>query len=711
LARPSSGSVRSFTAGLCGALGVLLFLVGSFAALGTRAVFNADFFADRVADSLADSRTSSYVAEKITDAVVAANADLILVRPLVKTSAQTVVSSAPFRTVVREGVKQSHVLLATEGGRAVLLSVSDFGLILRQALADHPELAAKIPEDAVAVLGRLDGGPLLEASADILRTGQRLGQRPRLIGYLGILLLIIAVLLAAERELALLRAGIAVTATAGIILLVYELGVLVVVRLPDDPALGQALAGVWSTFVAGFRIRVMVVAGIGLLMTAAATAFLEVMKLEAIRRSLQRFLGGAHANPWVRLLRGLTLVLVGCLTVIATETALRILTGVVGAVVAFLGLRELCRLAVDPAARLARQVERLESRDRRGSRWLGRTLTAAAVAVLLVPGVIVLTHTPDEKPLPAAASQACNGLEELCDRPLDQVVFACTHNAMGAADVPGWMFPNQQYGIRRQLEDGIRALMLDVLPGIPVKGAVKTDLEDSEFSREKLETVLGAEGLDAALRIRERLLGARQEDREPYLCHALCEIGAQRLVPVLGQIRDFLADNPREIILLIIEDSVPAADIADAFVESGLVELVYRGPVAAPWPTLGEMAAAGERVVVLGENDTEGVDWYHPAWEVVQETRYDFKSAEEFDCLPNRGGTSGSLLLVNHWVNTPPTSLPSDAARVNARGPLLDRIEDCRRERGRLPNIIAVDFYGVGDLLEVVDELNREDRD
>ena len=50
------------------------------------------------------------------------------------------------------------------------------------------------------------------------------------------------------------------------------------------------------------------------------------------------------------------------------------------------------------------------------------------------------------------------------DRRLDEVVFAGTHNAMGAADVPGWMFPNQQLGVRRQLEDGIRAGRAVVTP-------------------------------------------------------------------------------------------------------------------------------------------------------------------------------------------------------------------------------------------------------
>ncbi len=59
-------------------------------------------------------------------------------------------------------------------------------------------------------------------------------------------------------------------------------------------------------------------------------------------------------------------------------------------------------------------------------------------------------------------AQGCNGHEALCDRPLDEVTLAGTHNSMSNADAE-WMAPNQQHGLTRQLEDGVRALMLDTM--------------------------------------------------------------------------------------------------------------------------------------------------------------------------------------------------------------------------------------------------------
>ena len=700
-----SPKTRSFAAGLSGALGVLLILGGSLLTMGQKAVFDSDYFAAHVAESLGDERVASYVGEVLTEAVVEENQDLILVRPLINTTAQAIVASAPFRAVVARSVKRGHQLLATEGGHEVLLSVSDFGVILTNALADRPEIADKIPLDAVAVLGSVQDGPLVEISGRVIRFGQTVPFHPRLVFWLGMALLIGAIFLAGNRDLALLRTGVAVTSTAAVILFIVKLGELILERVPADPALGGALAGLWETFMGGFWPRILILGGFGLLMSAAATAFLEVMKLDPIADRIRKLLIDPSDRTSVRLGRGVFLITIGGAAVIEPRLASRVLVMFAGGVVSFLGLRELCRLLVDPAARLSRQVEEI-SPPRHRQKMLARRVGAGlAVAALLTAGAVYLTRQP--APLATVPGGGCNGSPALCDRPLDEIVFAGTHNAMGAADVPGWMFPNQQAGIPAQLRDGIRAFMLDVMSGVPVGNFVKTDMEEGEAARAKLEPSLGPEGLDAALRIRERLIGGDESQRDLYLCHGFCELGSSRLIPVLVQFRDFLILNPGEVIIIIFEDTVAPSAVSTAFEESGLVDLVYRGEVKHPWPTLGEMVRTNQRVLVLAENHSEGVPWYHPAFEVCQETPYHFSSPDDFTCGPNRGGDTGSLMLMNHWVTTPPTSLPSIAARVNAHDFLMERVKTFRKERGRTPNIIAVDFYQTGDLIEVVRELNE----
>jgi hypothetical protein len=152
---------------------------------------------------------------------------------------------------------------------------------------------------------------------------------------------------------------------------------------------------------------------------------------------------------------------------------------------------------------------------------------------------------------------------------------------------------------------------------------------------------------------------------------------------------------------------VTPQDIERCFKVSGLIDFVYRGPVTPPWPTLREMVETDQRVLVMAENNSAGVAWYHPAFDVLQETPYTFKDPSEFSNRPNRGGTSGSLVLMNHWIESVPAPKPSNAAIVNAREALLARLRAFKRERGRLPNLLAVDFYATGDLISLVREINE----
>jgi len=246
--------------------------------------------------------------------------------------------------------------------------------------------------------------------------------------------------------------------------------------------------------------------------------------------------------------------------------------------------------------------------------------------------------------------------------------------------------------------------------GIPVEGRVKTDLSSDPGLMGKVEKAIGKEAVDAAMRIRDRLVGKEEGPRDLYLCHGLCELGATPFVTTLRQIHEFMVENPDEVLVFVIEDYVPPQDLAATFAKSGLDSLVFRGAVAPPWPTLREMVDLRQRVVVFTESGRPGVPWIHPAFEGMQETPYSFHGPSELSCVPNRGGTSGSLFLMNNWIETTPAPKPSNAAIVNGYDALLARARQCQAERGRRPNVIAVDFYRTGDLFRVARALNLEER-
>ena len=134
--------------------------------------------------------------------------------------------------------------------------------------------------------------------------------------------------------------------------------------------------------------------------------------------------------------------------------------------------------------------------------------------------------------------------------------------------------------------------MIDVHAGLPVSGRIKTELRSEAGFMREMEQAVGKEGLEAAERIRQRLVGPPEGPRALYLCHGFCELGAEPFVAWLRALHTFLEANQREVVILVIEDYVAPSEISAAFVESGLTDLVYRGQPHPPWPTLEEMASS-----------------------------------------------------------------------------------------------------------------------
>ena len=68
-----------------------------------------------------------------------------------------------------------------------------------------------------------------------------------------------------------------------------------------------------------------------------------------------------------------------------------------------------------------------------------------------------------------------------------------------------------------------------------------------------------------------------------------------------------------------------------------------------------------------------------------EETPFTYRSAADFDCEPNRGGTDKSLLVVNHWIQPGGLPDPVVADRTNSAATITKRFEDCIATRHKLP--------------------------
>lgn len=327
------------------------------------------------------------------------------------------------------------------------------------------------------------------------------------------------------------------------------------------------------------------------------------------------------------------------------------------------------------------------------------TALLAVLAVLLAGGCATA----------GSSAPACEGLRVLCSRRLDQVFFAGTHNSYAASAEPGWHFANQTYPIPRQLDDGIRALLIDVHYGVsdPATGRVRTDFAAEGADRNKVVKQVPPAALRAADSAAGEIgLGRLQGEPRLYLCHTLCELGAEPLGRELAAIKTFLADHPRQVVILLVEDYPPAAAITAAFAQAGLTRYAATLKRDAPLPTLGELIGSDKRLLVFAENHGGTPAWYMPAFSFIQDTPLGALHPGQLSCRRFRGEASSPLLLINHWIPPFPPS-PTLNAQIGRAFFLRGRIEQCVGQRGRGGAITAVDVYQRTAVVAVTRRLNE----
>lgn len=701
-ARLRSGKLRTVVIALCSVLCLLAITSSLLLFYISRVFFHPQAFADRVAASLAEPGVSALVATRITDSLIQQRPNLVAFRPIILGTTESLISSAPFRAVVRRAAKAAHRTMISQMGKDISLSVGDASVILQSALSNTPKLAEKIPARVTTLLGSSNEAPGGRIIVRLVRFAHNLRIGAFALLVFGIIIGGTAFVFVVDRRRFLLRLGIALAIIALILRLAVRFGGKFLAIFAKDDMVGGAIAGLWHAFLSGFMTWALILAAIGLMIAAGVTSLFSRVELLEIGTAIRNWFMKTHKGMSIRLLRGFILLTIGIVFAMFPSVVMTVLAMLVGAIVFFIGMREIFSVILHAIP----QHKTVQATEESGGISVGRIAAITLVAMLIAtPGIYYLV-TAGTTPPPQIIN-TCNGYRELCNRKFNEVVIPATHNSMSAADIPDWMFAEQEKRIPEQLQDGIRGFLIDAHYGMPAGKHVKTLLEDEAAARKKYEEVLGKEGVDAAMRIRDRLVGAEKGKRDVYLCHGFCELGADPLIPMLRQIRDFLVMNPNEVITFVIQDeAVTPKDIEKCFVESGLIDFVYRGDVKPPWPTLRKMILADERVIVFAENNSAGVPWYHQAYNFMQETPYKFHKPDEMSCRENRGTATASLFLINNWIETAPAPKPSNAQIVNAYDFLLKRAQLCRQERHMLPNILAVDFYKTGDLIKVVETLN-----
>lgn len=255
----------------------------------------------------------------------------------------------------------------------------------------------------------------------------------------------------------------------------------------------------------------------------------------------------------------------------------------------------------------------------------------------------------------------CNGSIDLCSKKYNEVAYLTTHNAFNS-DEDGLLFPNQTYNIASQLNDGVRSLMIDVYDYFGTATAY----------------------------------------------HSMFALGTIPLSNLFNDIKIFLDNNPNEIVTIILECYITANDIEDEINQSGLSNYLYAHNSG--WPTLQNMIDNDNRLVIFTDVDdaSSSQSWYHYVWDYAVETHYSVGNINDFTCDFNRGDPVNDLFIFNHFVTDAILGygLYNESNDVNSNPFFINRVLDCQTQTNKFPNFITVDYYELGDGLDVVNELN-----
>ena len=685
-------------------LGAVLAALGLIAGHVNRTALDGPTFVDNIDAIRRDDAVATQVGLEIAAQLIVANPDLVALAPLVQAVSIRVAGSDLLERPVRRAASTVHTALTEEDADSVVLRIADLGAIVSGVVASIAPEHAPTAGDLSVTLVSIGDQSFASTTLQITRI---VGLLAWLLPLLALVCLVGAVLASHDRWRTAVSAGWGVAWAAIAVGLLLVVGGFLVRRLDTDTLGGAVGQTSWRVFVRPMWWGVLGLAAVGVAVVATCgSAIPGALRAETARA--REVLVRRPASTAGLVGRAVVIGALGLAVVTDPSGMVELAAFATGIGLTLFALTELAALAERSRAGTATGDEAptaTAGRHRRPATWVA----LGALGALVLIGVVVLARPGRDAGTAAAAStgERCNGHAELCDRPFDEVAYVASHNAMSVAREPGWFIAEQLDPIPEQLDQGVRALLVDVWSGRPAATVVRTSPGSYEEALAVTQAELGPDVVAAAGRIADAVAGVAEGPEARYMCHGLCETGSTPFVESLEQVRNWLAANPDEVLTIFIEDHVDSALIASDVEEAGLLPYVHEPVAGAPWPTLGEMIASGRRLVVVVEEGGGVPDapWLANGFELTQDTPYTFPTVESFSCAPNRGPADAPLLLLNHWLSGF-TSLVTDAQLVNAPEVLLTRAEQCRAERGQIPNFVAVNFVVYGDVDAVVDALN-----
>ena len=283
--------------------------VGAVLALYLRfEVGERDAFADRTAAAFDRPEVRRVVArEVVVQLIDRGSTDLVSARPVLEGVVDALVGTPPFQRVVRGAAAQSHQLLFERESNSLVFDLADVSTVVLSGVRSvSPDIAKRVPDDVdarlVDVRERAFAGDTLAAADAVRRLAVWLP-------VLAVLLLLGALVLAADRRRALTRYGLALGMTGIVAVVALSAGRAVLIgsiegtdEIPQSD-LQAAVGGVWDSFLGDLRSLILIVALVGFVL---ASSILTVADPEAVRGAAGRAGAPARAPAGGRPARGRT---------------------------------------------------------------------------------------------------------------------------------------------------------------------------------------------------------------------------------------------------------------------------------------------------------------------------------------------------------------------------------------------------------------------
>jgi hypothetical protein len=282
-----------------------------------------------------------------------------------------------------------------------------------------------------------------------------------------------------------------------------------------------------------------------------------------------------------------------------------------------------------------------------------------------------------------SSADCCNGVSTICDMFVDDILFAGVHNAMSTYQDGFRLAPNHNYRFELALQQGYRAFSMDI-------------------------GMCGSLGLQ--------------------FIHGKCILGKRDPLVVFENLNKFLDDNPNEVVIFAIQVNNFAGsgpvDLDELYtlmqqVEGFTERFVIHDDPSKHWPTLRELIALDQRILMFQFNSEPCSSspfgcpaGFYDYFNYVAEAGFMFNSIEDMHnvtaaCSVPRGASGrANFYAINLFTEVP---YEQDSMITNSKEFIESQMVNCSEfQYGVDVNIAYVDFWEIGDMVEVTQEHNKK---